>query len=410
MIYHYKNQRHRYIISEIQKTGRVSVTSLAKTLKVATRTIRRDIKELALTGRISPCYGGATLVANPEHNLYDNSQLYLYQNMNITNVLSTSATDHSREKGGNVFIIGSFNTDLVYRVNDFPLSGESIRAINSCCLPGGKGSNQAIACAMAGGRTHFTVKLGDDEFAQKAQLFLRGLMLEQLTCFEKKNCPTGSAVVMVSETAGDNAIIINPGANQTFTVDEIISCYDDISHSQVFLTQMENNPDATALAIKFAHACGVTTILNPAPWRTEVNDLIPWTTIITPNLTEAGAIVGKALQTRDDIQQAAEDIYANGARFVLITLGKAGCWLYDGDKHREFSAFPAVNVDTSGAGDAFNGALAARLAEGESLESAIVYASAFAALAVEREGASNMPEHETVLDKINEFNDKRFEK
>lgn len=407
MIYHYKNQRQRYIMSEVQKTGRVSVALLAKSLKVAMRTIRRDIKELAVTGRIKPCYGGATLVANPEQILYDNSQLYLYQNMNMTNVLSNPEASHNRDKGGSVFIIGSFNTDLVYRVADFPLSGESIRAINSCCLPGGKGSNQAIACAMAGGRTHFTVKLGDDEFAQKAHLFLRGLMLEQLTCFEKKDCPTGSAVVMVSETAGDNAIIINPGANQTFTVDEIISCYDDISQSHVFLTQMEYNPDATALAIKFAYACGVTTILNPAPWRAEVNDLIPCATIITPNLTEAGAIVGKALQSREDIQQAAEDIHAKGARFVLITLGKAGCWLYDGDKHRQFSAFPAVNVDTSGAGDAFNGALAARLAESETLESAIVYASAFAALAVEREGASNMPEHQTVLEKINEFNDKK---
>lgn len=407
MIYHYKNQRQRYIMSEVQKTGRVSVALLAKSLKVAMRTIRRDIKELAVTGRIKPCYGGATLVANPEQILYDNSQLYLYQNMNMTNVLSNPEASHNRDKGGSVFIIGSFNTDLVYRVADFPLSGESIRAINSCCLPGGKGSNQAIACAMAGGRTHFTVKLGDDEFAQKAHLFLRGLMLEQLTCFEKKDCPTGSAVVMVSETAGDNAIIINPGANQTFTVDEIISCYDDISQSHVFLTQMENNPDATALAIKFAYACGVTTILNPAPWRAEVNDLIPCATIITPNLTEAGAIVGKALQSREDIQQAAEDIHAKGARFVLITLGKAGCWLYDGDKHSQFSAFPAVNVDTSGAGDAFNGALAARLAESETLESAIVYASAFAALAVEREGASNMPEHQTVLEKINEFNDKK---
>lgn len=400
MIYHYKNQRHRYIMSEIQKAGRVSVNLLAKSLRVATRTIRRDIQELAVTGRIKACYGGATLVANPEHNLYDDSQLYLYQNMNINTPLSNPETGRNTKKSGSVFIIGSFNTDLVYRVDDFPLSGESIRAINSCCLPGGKGSNQAIACTMAGGKTHFTVKLGDDEFAQKAQLFLRGLMLEQLTCFEKKACPTGSAVVMVSESAGDNAIIINPGANQTFTVDEIISCYDDISNSHVFLTQMENNPDATALAIKFAHACGLTTILNPAPWRAEVNELIPWTTIITPNLTEAGAIVGHTLLTRDDIQQAAEDIHELGARFVLITLGKEGCWLYDGNKHRQFSAFPAVNVDTSGAGDAFNGALAARLAEGESLESAIIYASAFAALAVEREGASNMPEHDATLSKI----------
>lgn len=401
MINHYKTQRHHYILSEIQKNGRVSVSSLAKSLKVSQRTIRRDINELSASGRIAPCYGGAVLVKNPERYIYDNSQRYLYKNMKTNEMISShSKSSPHRGRNGKVFIIGSFNTDLVYRVNDFPASGETIQAFNSCCLPGGKGSNQAIACAMAGAKAHFVVKLGDDEFAQKAQLFLRGLLFEQLTCFEKENCPTGSAVVMVSELAGDNAIVINPGANQTFTVDEIVSCYDSISQSDVFLTQMENNPDATELALKFAYASGLITILNPAPWRKEVNHLIHLTTIITPNLTEASSIVGKTLETDEEIRLAAEEIHTKGAQNVLITLGKEGCWLFDGKKHRRFSAFPAVNIDTSGAGDAFNGALAARLADGESLESSITYACAFASLAVEREGASNMPKHNDVLSKI----------
>jgi ribokinase len=397
MIYHYKTQRHHYILAEAHTHTRVNVSQLARALNVAERTIRRDIHELAKTGRIKACYGGAVLVKNPERDLYDNSQVKLYKNMKTDN----TTTNKTRIKtNGKVFIIGSFNTDLVYRVNDFPHSGETIRSLNSCCLPGGKGSNQAIACSMAGARTHFTVKLGDDEFAQKARLFLSGQMFEQLTSFEQKDCLTGSAIVMVSEIAGDNAIVINPGANQTFSVDEIVSCYKAISNSDVFLTQLENNPDATELALKFAHACGLITILNPAPWREDVTKLLPYTTIITPNLTEASSIVGAALETEEDIRQAAEAIHAQGAQNVLITLGIEGCWLFDSKKHRHFNAFPAVNVDTSGAGDAFNGALAARLADGETIESAIIYASAFASMAVEREGASNMPEHTSVLTKI----------
>lgn len=402
MAYYYKRQRHLYILSEIQKNGRVSVTLLAKSLNVTERTVRRDITELARSGRVKSCYGGAVLVKNHEREMFINETAHLYHDMQTNRQGNGRGGRVNNKTHGKVFIMGSFNIDLVYRINDFPVSGETIRALSSCCLPGGKGSNQAIACLKAGARTHFTVKLGDDEFAQKALLFLRGLLFEQLTCFEQQQCATGSAVVMVAENAGDNAIVISPGANQKIKTDEVVSCYDAISKNDVFLTQMENNPDATGLALKFAHACGLITILNPAPWREEVRKLLPFATYVTPNLTEAAAIVGSTLVTDADIRDAAETIYAAGAQNVLITLGKEGCWLFDGNKHRRFPAFPAVNIDTSGAGDAFNGALAARLADRECIESSITYASAFASLAVEREGAANMPEHQAVLNKISE--------
>lgn len=404
MIYDYKTQRQHYILSELQKNGRVSVSLLAKYFRVADRTIRRDIRDLEKTGRIKSCYGGATLVKNHERDLFNNNHHHLYYNIKINfSERKLNPRKLTNTTQGKVFIIGSFNTDLVYRVNDFPKSGETIHALNSCCLPGGKGSNQAIACSMAGARTHFTVKLGDDEFAQKALIFLKGIMFEKLTCFEQKNCATGSAIVMVSEIAGDNAIVINSGANQKFSRDDIISCYDDISQNDVFLTQMENNPDATAMALKYAYDSGLKTILNPAPWRKEVNIRLPLATIVTPNLTEAAAIVGHQLDTLEEIRLAAEKIHSLGAKNVLITLGKEGCWFFDGIKHHRFKAYPAVNVDTSGAGDAFNGALAARLANGECIKSAINYASMFASLAVEREGAANMPQHEETLRRIEQL-------
>lgn len=395
----YKKQRLRYILTLLKKQGSVKISSLVKVLDVTERTLRRDINDLVKTGHVRSCYGGAVYNHDNAFPLYENNSLYLHQNI-IINQSKIEREISMNENNGKVYILGSFNTDLVYRLHRFPISGETTRALFSCCLPGGKGSHQAIASAQANARTYFTVKLGEDEFSTKAQHFLNGVGLEKLTIFTKNDAPTGSAVVMISEEAGDNVIVINPGANQEITSEEIISCYDEIGTANVFLTQMENNPNATAQAIKFAHAAGVMTILNPAPWRKEVTDLLRWTHILTPNLTEAEAIIGKAIRTPDDIRQAAETMHQMGPQYILITLGKDGCWLFDGSTHQQFPAYPAVNIDTSGAGDAFNGALAARLACGENIANAIHYACVFSALAVEREGAANMPSHELVLKRL----------
>lgn len=399
MLGHYKKQRLRYIFSLLKKQGSIQISTLTKTLDVSERTLRRDISELAKTGNVRACYGGAEYIYNIAPALYQNNFLHLHQNITIA-PLEIEREIIMNKKCGKVYILGSFNTDLVYRLHHFPIPGETSRSLSSCCLPGGKGSNQAIASAQANAQTYFTVKLGDDEFSKKAQHFLNSVGLEKLNIFTQNNIPTGSAVVMISEDAGDNSIVINPGANQEITADEIESCYADINAADIFLTQLENNPEATALALRFAYTNGITTILNPAPWRKEVVDLLSWTHILTPNLTEAEAIIGESIRTPDDIRRAAEVMYQMGPRYILITLGKEGCWLFDGISHQQFPAYPAVNIDTSGAGDAFNGALAARLACDEDISSAIRYACIFSALAVEREGASNMPSHELVLERI----------
>ncbi|SUX64396.1 ribokinase [Citrobacter braakii] len=246
----YKKQRLRYILTLLKKQGSVKISSLVKVLDVTERTLRRDINDLVKTGHVRSCYGGAVYNHDNEFPLYENNSLYLHQNI-IINQSKIEREISMNENNGKVYILGSFNTDLVYRLHRFPISGETTRALFSCCLPGGKGSNQAIASAQANARTYFTVKLGEDEFSTKAQHFLNGVGLEKLTIFTKNDAPTGSAVVMISEEAGDNVIVINPGANQEITSEEIISCYDEIGTANVFLTQMENNPDATAQAIKF---------------------------------------------------------------------------------------------------------------------------------------------------------------
>lgn len=396
----HKSQRHKFIVSLISKEKNVKTSSLSKYLGVTDRTIRRDLQELENTGKIKCFHGGARLTLNSERELYQKENVSLHRDMETRfanyNFGEVSMSNTQHEKNGKVFVLGSFNTDLVYRVDDFAKSGQTIQATKSYCLPGGKGSNQAVACVMAQAKTHFAVKLGDDEFAQKALQFFQGIIFEQLINFEAKDCATGSAVVMVSENEGDNAIIIYPGANQKFTEEDILSCYGFIGECDVFLTQMENNTPAIAQALRFANESNIKTILNPAPWRDDVLDLLQWVDILTPNLTEAEAIVGYDLKTKDEIKKAAEDIYIKNVKHVIITLGDKGCWYYNGITHQHYPAFSAVNIDTSGAGDAFNGAFAARVSKGDDIETAIIYANAFASLAVEREGAANMPSHDSV--------------
>ncbi|WP_193138635.1 ribokinase [Klebsiella aerogenes] len=302
---------------------------------------------------------------------------------------------------GKVFVLGSYNQDLVYTLKTFPETGQTVIAQGFRSQPGGKGSNQAIASMKAGGKTHFVTKIGDDAYSVIARTFLENCSFEDITLFRQENCPTGSAVVLVSELDEDNSIVVCPGANSMFTEEEIIACFPSISASDVMVIQLEINAEAIRLALEYASENNITTILNPAPYRDDVRKLLHLATYITPNITEAEEIVGYKIDSESMTEKAALDIYSMGAANVIITQGSSGCLLYDGRQFQYFCAFPAVSVDTSGAGDAFNGALAAMLARGEIIENAITYASAFSSLAVERTGASNMPEHQDVINKLN---------
>ncbi|EBS5860718.1 ribokinase [Salmonella enterica subsp. enterica serovar Abony] len=392
---YHKEQRHRFIISVVLSDGVVNVSTLANCLRVHERTVRRDLKQLEREGLLVCCYGGANLP--PDAKL-------AFKHVSLHNVMKkfnkTCESPLSQNKSGKVFVLGSFNTDLVYQVQDFASPGETIQALSCTCLPGGKGCNQAIASVKANARTYFAVKLGNDEFALKALDFLQRSGFERLISFRGENCPTGTAVVTISTSIGDNQIVISPGANQQISHDEILSCRDDIETSDVFLTQMENNYPAVLQAVRMAYRNNIPVIFNPAPWRKEVSDLLPLVEYLTPNLTEAGAIVNRKLISNDDVKEAAEIIHSAGVRHVIITMGRNGCWYYNGNRHRYFEPFLAMNVDTSGAGDAFNGSLATRIAQHSDVCDAITYAQAFASLAVEREGASNMPEHEMVLKRL----------
>ncbi len=323
------------------------------------------------------------------------------ENINANSAPKNSAISSNTDEI-DVYVLGSFNIDIVSCVPHFPKIGQTIRAISTNFLPGGKGSNQASAASKVSQHVHFTVKLGKDEFASKARSYLASTDINTFSIFESETSATGNAVIMVSEDEKNNMIAIDLGANERFTEDEILSELERIKRSKVFLTQLENNFDSTKSAIKLASSTDAVVILNPAPYSEQVKELVEMVDIITPNETEASDLSGVLVKDLESAKQAATIIHSMGAGIVVITMGADGCLLYDGETHTHFEPFKAEVVDTVGAGDSFNGALAASLAKGEQLHDAIRYASAFASLAVERQGASNMPDDELVKARLNQ--------
>ncbi|GJL36248.1 ribokinase [Enterobacter hormaechei] len=305
---------------------------------------------------------------------------------------------------GKVCVFGSFNVDIVARVERFPRGGESLLALASSLGPGGKGANQATAASKAGAKVHFAAKVGKDQFSQLAADHLNASEIHSYTLYQSDSEPTGNAIIYVSQENGENMIAIYSGANKTITHSEVQAIASELSSSDVLLVQLENNLDAIVALIEMAHGLGKTVILNPAPCSDEIIPCLPFVDVITPNETEASLLSGVDVRDLDTAKEAALIIADMGAKKVLITMGSRGALLLDNKQFSHIRAFPAVTVDTTGAGDAFNGALAASLAAGNSLVQAATWASAFASLAVELEGASNMPDFEQATARLRTHN------
>lgn len=287
-----------------------------------------------------------------------------------------------------VFIAGSYNVDIVSRVESFPKQGETVCVKSRKHLSGGKGANQAAACRSLTPNTHFFAKIGTDPFAKKAKDHLSQLDLASLTLSETNEKATGVALITVSDMEQDNHIILDLGANLCVTAEDVDAMGTVLSNASVVLLQLENNLDA------------IRQILNPAPFNPEARALLPFVDIITPNETEASELSGIEVLDIDSAEQAAKSIHQAGVKNVIITLGSKGCLAYDGQEFKRYLSYPAEVVDTSGAGDSFNGALAACIANGYSIPNAINFANAYASCAVENEGAANMPDRAQVERKL----------
>lgn len=287
-----------------------------------------------------------------------------------------------------IVVLGIFNADTAYRADRLPKIGETILGRHFALGPGGKGSNQAVAAAKAGGPTHFITRLGVDDFAKVArQTWETAGVVPEVT--EDADSHTGAAFIFLEAATGNNAIIVAPGAGARISPADLDARAELIRSASVFVTQLEQPIPAAWRGLEIARAAGVTTILNPAPAAALDDAMLALCDFITPNETEAETLTGVAVTDLAGAERAAEALLARGVGAVVITLGSNGALYRDRTRSVHvpvISAGPVV--ETTGAGDAFNGGLAVALSEGRDVVEAVRFGCATAGISVTRAGAA----------------------
>ncbi len=290
-----------------------------------------------------------------------------------------------------VVILGVFVADTAYRADRAPRMGETIMGNSFALGPGGKGSNQAVAAAKSGGDAHMITRLGKDPFADMALATWAGAGVKPAIT-QHDDGYTGAAYIFVEEASGDNAIIVCPGVAMSISPADVDAQADLIASAGVFLTQLEQPLDAAMRGLKLARDAGAVTVLNPAPATDLPGGMLALCDYVTPNESEAEGLTGIAVETVDDAIRAAEALRAEGVGTAIITLGENGALFHDGTPVHvpAFNAGPVV--ETTGAGDAFNGGFATALARGDDPIDAVRFGCATAAISVTRPGtAPSMP-------------------
>jgi ribokinase len=301
-----------------------------------------------------------------------------------------------------VVILGVFVADTAYRAARSPRIGETIFGSGFKLGPGGKGSNQSVAAAKVGAEVSFITRLGCDPFADMARACWRDAGVRPVV-IETPESYTGAAYIFVDEKSGDNAIIVCPGAAELISVADVEASADLIRSAGVFVTQLEQPADAALRALEIAKQAGVITILNPAPANTPPQRIYALCDYVTPNEAETEELTGIKVETVEDARRAGDKLLAMGVGTAIITLGDKGALLHTKGQSEHVTAINAGPVvETTGAGDAFNGGLAAALARGAAPIDAVRFACAVAGISVTRAGtAPSMPtlaEVERLLD------------
>lgn len=291
-----------------------------------------------------------------------------------------------------ITVFGSAVVDLMSRAPHLPAPAETVKGSFFMQGPGGKGFNQAIAARKAGCDVAMITKLGADSLSAIPLQAMREAGLSEDYLFFSDSVPTGTALIMVDESTGQNAIVIVPGACSTVTDADLASVSDQIRNSDYLLLQLEINQDANEKAAKLAKAHGVRVIVNTAPYQPVSDDFLRGTYLVTPNEVEAEALTGIRVTDKESADRAAKVFFDKGVQNVLITLGGRGVYLHTDGASEILPAYRVNAIDTTGAGDAFNGGLLAALAEGKTLREAALFANALAALSVQRLGTTaSMP-------------------
>ena len=296
-----------------------------------------------------------------------------------------------------IVILGVFVADTAYRASRQPKIGETIIGNEFSLGPGGKGSNQAVAAALAGGNVHFISRLGKDDFANMAiSLWEKSGITPHVTQYSDSY--TGAAYIFIEDKTGNNAIIVSPGAAANINDDDITANKELIQGSRVFMTQLEQSLDAAGTALSFAKDGGAITILNPAPAQPLGENILKLCDFVTPNEIEAEQITGTPVKSINDAEIAAGKLLEKGASAAVITLGEQGALFKDNNQiiHQPSYEVGPV-VETTGAGDAFNGGLAVALAEEMPIDKALRFACATASISVTRPGtAPSMPDRHEI--------------
>jgi ribokinase len=308
-------------------------------------------------------------------------------------------------KRPHIVVVGSINLDLVVQCTKLPQPGETRLATQSSEEYGGKGANQAVGAARAGGVVSMIGRVGDDAFGKRLidNLVQNGVDSQ---CVRTTNqCASGIAIVAV-ESSGQNSIIVVPGANGTMTADDVIEHETLIASSDIVLLQCEVPLEVVVETIRIANRSGVRVILDPAPapaWPGRFADpkspyqVIPGISLICPNESEASRLTGLTIGSREQVEIAAKVLHEQGIEKVVVTLGEGGALLYDGREFHWIPPFVISPVDTTAAGDAFAGALAVRWSETDDLIEAVRFANAAGAIAATRRGAQQaMPSRKEI--------------
>lgn len=289
-------------------------------------------------------------------------------------------------RSNKVIVVGSYNVDMTINVDVFPQAGETVIGNNLAYGHGGKGANQAVAACLAGAKTSLLAKVGSDLYGNRAieALTLKGVNTRSIQ--KEKVQPTGMAFITV-DSMGENTIVVVSGANWKLSPHDIESESKVFTDGDVLLTQLETPLDSVSAAIKMAQKTDVTVILNPAPAQTLPPDLLKDVDIITPNRAEAEMLTGIKITDDESLIKSAEKLHSYGVKIVLITLGSEGVFMSHPGKSMLIPAIKVHAVDTVGAGDVFNGVLAAYYSNINTLEAVVERAMIAAGLSVTSAGA-----------------------
>jgi ribokinase len=292
----------------------------------------------------------------------------------------------TRGKNMNIVVVGSSNTDMIIKVPRIPKPGETILGGKFTTAAGGKGANQAVAAARAGGKVTFIARVGDDLFGNQA---IEGFKQDNINVENIKkdvNEPSGVALIYVDDQ-GENSIGVASGANAVLSIKDVDEAVEKITSADILLMQLETPLETVTTAAAIAKQAGVKVILNPAPARELDDSLLNTISAITPNESEVELLTGITVNDLSGTEKAAIKLLDRGLEIVIITLGSKGAYLKTKDQSEFVPGFSVDAVDATAAGDVFNGALAVAMAENKPIRDAVLFANAAAALSVTKLGA-----------------------